>query len=187
MMQEEEAPRTPLQKNMDMLAKKLSVFSFCFIGVVFALGLYQNIPLQKVIIIMLCFSYCLPEYPHTEGDYYIFIVFYYYYYPFKNIHYPFRNIHHLLHSPSYPFKSIHHPFLPFQKNTSPLHSPSYPFKNIHHPFLSLQKYTLSLQKHTSSLHSPSYPFKSIHSPLHTPSLPLPDLQHSCKSCCGRHP
>ncbi|MPC29522.1 Calcium-transporting ATPase type 2C member 1 [Portunus trituberculatus] len=49
MMQEEEAPRTPLQKNMDMLAKKLSIFSFCFIGVVFALGLYQGIPIQKVV------------------------------------------------------------------------------------------------------------------------------------------
>ncbi|XP_063888439.1 calcium-transporting ATPase type 2C member 1-like isoform X2 [Scylla paramamosain] len=48
MMQEEEAPRTPLQKNMDMLAKKLSIFSFCFIGVVFALGLYQSIPIQKI-------------------------------------------------------------------------------------------------------------------------------------------
>ncbi|KAG0719190.1 Calcium-transporting ATPase type 2C member 1 [Chionoecetes opilio] len=48
MMQEEEAPRTPLQKNMDELAKKLSVFSFGFIGVVFALGLYQGIPIQKI-------------------------------------------------------------------------------------------------------------------------------------------
>ncbi|XP_071541009.1 calcium-transporting ATPase type 2C member 1 isoform X4 [Panulirus ornatus] len=48
MMQEEEAPRTPLQKNMDELAKKLSIFSFCFIGVVFLLGLYQSIPLQKI-------------------------------------------------------------------------------------------------------------------------------------------
>ena len=49
MMQDEESPRTPLQKNMDELAKKLSVFSFGFIGVVFALGLYQGIPLQKVL------------------------------------------------------------------------------------------------------------------------------------------
>lgn len=48
MMMEEEAPRTPLQKNMDVLAKKLSIFSFCFIGVVFALGLYQSIPIHKV-------------------------------------------------------------------------------------------------------------------------------------------
>lgn len=48
MMQEEEAPRTPLQKNMDELAKELSIFSFIFIGIVFALGLYQGIPIQKV-------------------------------------------------------------------------------------------------------------------------------------------
>ena len=48
MMQEEEAPRTPLQKNMDELAKKLSIFSFAFIGVVFVLGIYQGIPIQKV-------------------------------------------------------------------------------------------------------------------------------------------
>ncbi|XP_027218715.1 calcium-transporting ATPase type 2C member 1 isoform X1 [Penaeus vannamei] len=48
MMMEEEAPRTPLQKNMDELAKKLSIFSFCFIGVVFALGLYQGIPVHKI-------------------------------------------------------------------------------------------------------------------------------------------
>ncbi|KAL7636831.1 UNVERIFIED_CONTAM: hypothetical protein RMT77_012589 [Armadillidium vulgare] len=48
MMQEEEAPRTPLQKNMDELAKKLSVFSFGFIGIVFILGLYQGIPIQKI-------------------------------------------------------------------------------------------------------------------------------------------
>ncbi|XP_042226858.1 calcium-transporting ATPase type 2C member 1-like isoform X2 [Homarus americanus] len=48
MMQEEEAPRTPLQKNMDELAKKLSIFSFCFIGVVFILGLYQSIPIHKI-------------------------------------------------------------------------------------------------------------------------------------------
>ncbi|XP_037802204.1 calcium-transporting ATPase type 2C member 1-like isoform X3 [Penaeus monodon] len=48
MMMEEEAPRTPLQKNMDELAKKLSIFSFCFIGVVFALGLYQGIPIHKI-------------------------------------------------------------------------------------------------------------------------------------------
>lgn len=51
MMQEEEAPRTPLQKNMDMLAKKLSIFSFGFIGVVFLLGLYQSIPIQKACLI----------------------------------------------------------------------------------------------------------------------------------------
>lgn len=48
MMQEEEAPRTPLQKNMDELAKKLSVFSFGFIGIVFILGLYQGIPIHKI-------------------------------------------------------------------------------------------------------------------------------------------
>ncbi|CAL4124155.1 unnamed protein product [Meganyctiphanes norvegica] len=48
MMQDEEAPRTPLQKNMDTLAKKLSIFSFGFIGIVFLMGLYQGIPIQKV-------------------------------------------------------------------------------------------------------------------------------------------
>ncbi|KAK4291732.1 hypothetical protein Pmani_035458 [Petrolisthes manimaculis] len=48
MMQEEETPRTPLQRNMDALAKKLSVFSFCFIAVVFVMGIYQGIPIQKI-------------------------------------------------------------------------------------------------------------------------------------------
>ncbi|KAF2358893.1 P-type ATPase [Trinorchestia longiramus] len=48
LMQEEEAPRTPLQLNMDKLAKKLSIFSFAFIALVFCLGLYQGIPLQKI-------------------------------------------------------------------------------------------------------------------------------------------
>ena len=52
MMKDEESPRTPLQKNMDELAKKLSIFSFAFIGVVFVLGLYQGIPIQKVIILL---------------------------------------------------------------------------------------------------------------------------------------
>ncbi|XP_045617379.2 calcium-transporting ATPase type 2C member 1 isoform X1 [Procambarus clarkii] len=48
MMQDEEAPRTPLQNNMDELAKKLSIFSFGFIGIVFVLGLYQGIPIHKI-------------------------------------------------------------------------------------------------------------------------------------------
>uniref|UniRef100_A0A6A7G0R4 Calcium-transporting ATPase n=2 Tax=Hirondellea gigas TaxID=1518452 RepID=A0A6A7G0R4_9CRUS len=48
LMQDEEAPRTPLQINMDKLAKKLSIFSFGFIGIVFLLGIYQGIPLHKI-------------------------------------------------------------------------------------------------------------------------------------------
>ncbi|XP_076036714.1 secretory pathway calcium atpase isoform X2 [Oratosquilla oratoria] len=48
MMQEEESPRTPLQKNMDTLAQRLSVFSFGFIAIVFMLGLYQGMPIQKI-------------------------------------------------------------------------------------------------------------------------------------------
>ncbi|XP_062584876.1 calcium-transporting ATPase type 2C member 1-like isoform X1 [Saccostrea cucullata] len=42
MMQEEEAPKTPLQKSMDTLGKQLSFYSFCIIGLIMLLGWIQG-------------------------------------------------------------------------------------------------------------------------------------------------
>ncbi|XP_014783175.1 calcium-transporting ATPase type 2C member 1 isoform X2 [Octopus bimaculoides] len=42
MMQEEEAPKTPLQRSMDILGKQLSFYSFCIIGVIMLLGYIQG-------------------------------------------------------------------------------------------------------------------------------------------------
>eukprot|EP00053_Salpingoeca_punica_P012094 m.107876 g.107876 ORF g.107876 m.107876 type:complete len:900 (+) comp15852_c0_seq7:248-2947(+) len=41
-MKDVEEQRTPLQKNMDELGKKLSLFSFCIIGVIMIIGLIQR-------------------------------------------------------------------------------------------------------------------------------------------------
>ncbi|XP_062841321.1 calcium-transporting ATPase type 2C member 1 isoform X2 [Trichomycterus rosablanca] len=42
MMQAEEAPKTPLQKSMDLLGKQLSLYSFCIIGVIMIVGWLQG-------------------------------------------------------------------------------------------------------------------------------------------------
>ncbi|KAI8504450.1 ATPase, P-type (transporting), HAD super, sub IC [Branchiostoma belcheri] len=42
MMQGEEAPKTPLQKNMGLLGKQLSFYSFCIIGLIMLLGWLQG-------------------------------------------------------------------------------------------------------------------------------------------------
>lgn len=42
MMQSEEAPKTPLQKNMDALGKQLSFYSLCIIGGILLLGWFQG-------------------------------------------------------------------------------------------------------------------------------------------------
>uniref|UniRef100_A0A3P9M136 Calcium-transporting ATPase n=1 Tax=Oryzias latipes TaxID=8090 RepID=A0A3P9M136_ORYLA len=42
MMQAEEAPKTPLQKSMDLLGKQLSLYSFCIIGVIMLVGWLQG-------------------------------------------------------------------------------------------------------------------------------------------------
>ncbi|XP_033755466.1 calcium-transporting ATPase type 2C member 1-like isoform X2 [Pecten maximus] len=42
MMQEEESPKTPLQKSMDTLGKQLSFYSFCIIGGIMFLGWIQG-------------------------------------------------------------------------------------------------------------------------------------------------
>lgn len=42
MMQAEEAPKTPLQKSMDILGAQLSFYSFCIIGIIMFLGWLQN-------------------------------------------------------------------------------------------------------------------------------------------------
>jgi P-type Ca2+ transporter type 2C len=44
MMQEEETPKTPLQKNMDTLGKQLSFYSFAIIGVIMFIGWLQGRP-----------------------------------------------------------------------------------------------------------------------------------------------
>lgn len=43
-MQEEEAPKTPLQKSMDTLGKQLSFYSFGIIGVIMLIGYIQGRP-----------------------------------------------------------------------------------------------------------------------------------------------
>ncbi|XP_065154676.1 calcium-transporting ATPase type 2C member 1 [Paramisgurnus dabryanus] len=42
MMQAEEAPKTPLQKSMDLLGKQLSLYSFGIIGVIMIVGYFQG-------------------------------------------------------------------------------------------------------------------------------------------------
>lgn len=42
MMQAEEAPKTPLQKSMDILGAQLSFYSFCIIGIIMLLGWMQG-------------------------------------------------------------------------------------------------------------------------------------------------
>lgn len=42
MMQAEEAPKTPLQKSMDILGAQLSFYSFCIIGIIMFLGWIQS-------------------------------------------------------------------------------------------------------------------------------------------------
>lgn len=45
MMQAEEAPKTPLQKSMDILGAQLSFYSFCIIGLIMILGWIQGRPI----------------------------------------------------------------------------------------------------------------------------------------------
>uniref|UniRef100_A0A8C8RZA8 Calcium-transporting ATPase n=1 Tax=Pelusios castaneus TaxID=367368 RepID=A0A8C8RZA8_9SAUR len=42
LMQEEETPKTPLQKSMDKLGKQLTLFSFCIIGLIMLIGWWQG-------------------------------------------------------------------------------------------------------------------------------------------------
>lgn len=48
MMQEEEAPKTPLQKSMDILGAQLSFYSFCIIGIIMLLGWLQGKALNEM-------------------------------------------------------------------------------------------------------------------------------------------
>ncbi|XP_024940158.1 calcium-transporting ATPase type 2C member 1 isoform X2 [Cephus cinctus] len=48
MMQAEEAPKTPLQRSMDILGTQLSFYSFCIIGVIMLLGWIQGKPLLEM-------------------------------------------------------------------------------------------------------------------------------------------
>lgn len=48
MMQAEEAPKTPLQKSMDILGAQLSFYSFCIIGIIMFLGWLQNRALNEM-------------------------------------------------------------------------------------------------------------------------------------------
>jgi len=45
MMQEQERPKTPLQKSMDTLGKQLSLISFAIIGVIMLVGIFQGRPI----------------------------------------------------------------------------------------------------------------------------------------------
>lgn len=48
MMQAEEAPKTPLQKSMDILGAQLSFYSFCIIGIIMLLGYLQGKALTEM-------------------------------------------------------------------------------------------------------------------------------------------
>lgn len=48
MMQSEEAPKSPLQVNMDELGKHLSVYSLCIIGVIVIIGWIQSRPIVEM-------------------------------------------------------------------------------------------------------------------------------------------
>ncbi|KAL1129418.1 hypothetical protein AAG570_013945 [Ranatra chinensis] len=48
MMQAEEAPKTPLQKSMDILGAQLSFYSFCIIGLIMVLGWFQGRPILEM-------------------------------------------------------------------------------------------------------------------------------------------
>jgi len=48
MMQAEDAPKTPLQNNMDSLGKQLSFYSFCIIGLIVILGWLQGRPIMEM-------------------------------------------------------------------------------------------------------------------------------------------
>lgn len=48
MMQAEEAPKTPLQKSMDILGTQLSFYSFCIIFLIMALGWFQGRPILEM-------------------------------------------------------------------------------------------------------------------------------------------
>jgi P-type Ca2+ transporter type 2C len=48
MMQDEEAPKTPLQKSMDILGAQLSFYSFCIIGIIMLLGWMQGKALTEM-------------------------------------------------------------------------------------------------------------------------------------------
>ena len=48
MMQSEESPKTPLQKNMDALGKQLSFYSFGIIGVIMLIGYIQGRPVLEM-------------------------------------------------------------------------------------------------------------------------------------------
>lgn len=48
MMQSEEAPKSPLQNNMDELGKQLSIYSMCIIGVIVIIGWIQSRPVVEM-------------------------------------------------------------------------------------------------------------------------------------------
>lgn len=63
MMQAEEAPKTPLQKSMDILGAQLSFYSFCIIGIIMLLGWLQG----KALVEMFTISVSLAVAAIPEG------------------------------------------------------------------------------------------------------------------------
>lgn len=63
MMQAEEAPKTPLQKSMDILGTQLSFYSFCIIGAIMLLGWIQG----KVVLEMFTIGVSLAVAAIPEG------------------------------------------------------------------------------------------------------------------------
>lgn len=63
MMQAEEAPKTPLQRSMDILGTQLSFYSFCIIGIIMLLGWIQG----KAVLEMFTISVSLAVAAIPEG------------------------------------------------------------------------------------------------------------------------
>lgn len=63
LMQAEEAPKTPLQKSMDILGAQLSFYSFCIIGIIMLLGWLQG----KALVEMFTISVSLAVAAIPEG------------------------------------------------------------------------------------------------------------------------
>lgn len=67
MMQAEEAPKTPLQKSMDILGAQLSFYSFCIIGIIMLLGWLQG----KAIVEIYCQHYYSNQYSiHVDSRFF---------------------------------------------------------------------------------------------------------------------
>lgn len=69
MMQAEEAPKTPLQINMDSLGKQLSLYSFCIIGLIVITGWIQKRPIVEMFTIGMSVTVLNPVFNTSPGTF----------------------------------------------------------------------------------------------------------------------